>query len=146
MKQADIHPVFTVVPIPVIYQKPAALFLEDFLSAYPFAPAEYVELISEINGFYLEYPLHEGKFTLSVDSLEDVLNFPSDYAHLNEMRTCFFFGTDGDIIYFYAADPEHKVGIYCCELAGMDWEEAEWLAASFRAFFAEGEGILERHH
>lgn len=53
MNQADILPVFTVVPIPAIYQTPAILSLPDFLAAYPFAPAEYVELISEINGFSL---------------------------------------------------------------------------------------------
>lgn len=145
MKQADIHPLFRVVPIPVIYQTPAALSLDDFLAAYPFAPAEYVELISEINGFSLEYLLHEGKFTLSVDSLEDVLAYPYDYPFLKEMNTCFFFGTDGDIIYFYAADPDHKAGIYRCELAAMDWQQSEWLSRSFHAFFGEGEGILDRH-
>ena len=103
-----------------------------------------MELISEINGFFLEYPLHDGKFTLSVDSLEDVLAFPYDDPFLKEMDACFFFGTDGDIIYFYAADPGHKVGIYRCEPAAMDWQEAEWLSGSFHAFFGEGEGILGR--
>lgn len=118
--------------------------VQQFLSAYPFAPKDYIDIIQQNGRFFIEYPLQEGGArSYLFDALPDVLEMPDIYPWLKNMGECFFFGNDGDIVLYYSVNPKYLPGLYKVELSGASWSEASFVATSFTDLFLNGTGIIK---
>ena len=109
MRLAELHPSFTVVPDPPsrLPSPPTAQLLETF----PFCPADYVSLVTELDGFSVRSVDQNQPITIHFMGLDDALAIPTDYPFVEELGKSFFFTTDGDLSYFYTVEEGNPRGV-----------------------------------
>ncbi len=58
---------------------------------------------------------------------------------ITDMPGCFFFGSDGDIMYF-TDKHDGRYGVYKVEAAGPCWEDAVFVGNSIKSVLFDGQG------